>query len=213
MAYKVDISGAMRHLEAAKGQVRFAAALALTTTAKDGQAEVTGAMSTTFDKPTRFTMNAVTIIPARKTSLQAWVIVKDRQAEYLVMQETGGTRQPRPGKPINIPVNIRTNQSGNIPRGAIKRALARPDTFVASGKTPETRHLPPGIYKRHEKPKGRTRAGTARKARRPELLVDFERQAVYRPRFRFEQRVVRVVANKWQGNFVQALQRALATAR
>ncbi|TDH58250.1 hypothetical protein E2C06_33595 [Dankookia rubra] len=56
------------------------------------------------------------IKPATKRELVAEVFVKDRQAEYLALQETGGTRQPAkqalviPGKDASL------NSYGNLPR-------------------------------------------------------------------------------------------------
>lgn len=197
----VDTSGWRRKRGMVEKQVPFAAAVALTQTAKDAQKVVTDRLERIFDRPTPWTKNSITIVSAKKTNLEALVLVKDLQAQYLAIQETGGIRTPRPGKPINIPVNIRTNASGNIPRGAIRREVGKTNVFtVGLGEK-----LPPGIYRR---------ARARRKQRQvPTLLVAVERRAQYRPRFEFKRQVVTVIRARWSINFDQAMDRALATAR
>lgn len=203
----IDIGGARRKLGAVERQVRFATARALTMTAKDAQGAVTADLDSIFDQPVRFTRQAIAILPARRETLEAWVLVKDRQAEYLALQETGGLRMPRPGAPVLVPVGIRTNRSGNIPRGAVARTVAKPDSFVAGGKDARTRHLPPGIYRRMK------RRGRGRAPGRLKLLASLERRAAYRPRFGFRRRVVSVVLDRFPRNFAEALRQALATAK
>lgn len=65
-------------------QLPFAAALALTDTARAAQAEVTRALPAIFAAkgrpPTPFTMRAVGVTPARKSDLRAVVFVKRLQA-------------------------------------------------------------------------------------------------------------------------------------
>ncbi len=214
MRSSVTISGADAKLALAQRQVPFAMAMALTALAQDGRAAAIASLPQRLDRPTPFTMQAVGIAPATKASLQSVVFVKDRQATYLAMQETGGTRTPAPGAPINLPVGQRPNQYGNIPKGAIRRAKARDDTFVANGQG-TTAHLPPGLYKRAAKGRRRKAAkGSAGKAGGGlQLLVAFERQAKYTPRLGFVETVRAEVDRRTAERVREAVARALATAR
>lgn len=153
-------------------QAVFATAVALTETAKQAQRQVASALPEIFDNPNPFTQRAIAALPAKKENLVATVLVKDQQAEYLGIQETGGVRTPKPGAPVFMPKNIRTDRYGNVPPRfwrQLDQLLATKvyvgsqtvsvktrrqvssyggGLFVASGSNPRTRHLPPGIYER-----------------------------------------------------------------
>lgn len=196
----VDLSGWKAKRATIEKQARFATAVALTQTAKDAQTEVTRDLPQIFEAPTPFTQKAIAITPARKDSLVAWVFAKDIQAKYLATQEVGGPRQPAPGAPLVVPVNIRRTAYGGIGRGGVKRELRKPGTFtVGEGDG----RLPPGIYRR----------GKGRKAGRPVLLVALERVTRYKPRFGFKPRVLNVARQRFPANFKTALTKALLSAR
>lgn len=173
-------------------QVPFATAVSLTRTAKDAQTNLEKRLGRVFDRPTPFTRRAIAIRPARKTRLVARVLVKDIQARYLLLQETGGVRRPQ-RRALILPSAARRNQYGNLPRGAVKRMLARPDTF--SG----------------------TVAGVAgiwqRKGRRLKLLVAYEGRAVYRPRFGFRDTAAKTARARFDHHLRRELAKAIATAR
>lgn len=95
-------------------QFRFAAAVALTRTAQTARLDLRRKMPEVFDRPTRFTLNSVFIIPARKDTLKATVGLKDTgdaaSAQYLKPQVFGGRRaQKRFEK--------RLEDAGIMPRG------------------------------------------------------------------------------------------------
>jgi hypothetical protein len=198
----IDISGWLRKRQMVQKQARFATAVALTQTAKDAQKALTQALPQIFDRPIAFTQNSVTIISATKAKLESVVLVKDKQATYLAIQEVGGTQRPRPGAPLVVPVNIRRNVYGNIGRGGIKREVAKPGVFTV-GRNAQS-NLPPGIYRRG---KGRNRTAA------PVLLVSLERRTQYKPRFNMKRRVLAVAEIRFPINFERALRHALATAR
>lgn len=197
----IDISAWLRRSEAVKKQARFAVALALTRTAQDAQRSVTQALPQTFDRPNPWTQKAIAVTPARKDNLESVVFAKDSQAKYLGIQEVGGTRTPKPGTPVVVPVNIRLNAFGNIGRGVIKREVHKPGTFTVG----QGEKLPPGIYRR-TKGRGQGR-GKVR------LLIAVEKRAKYSPRFNFRRRVTVVAKRTFPRNFENALKQALATAR
>jgi hypothetical protein len=210
-------------------QTRFAAALTLTMLAKDGQKVAQARIGEAFDNPTRFTRNAIAITPAKKTYLVSTVFAKDAQAEYLALEETGGGRKPEPGRPIIVPAAIKVNVHGNIPRGRIKREIAKDRTFVADGTSPKTRHLRPGIYERPKRAKrrGGGKGGVGALRQTPDgkntggikgltplkFLASLEKAARYRPRFKFKETVNVEVENKVGARWREAVERAFASAR
>lgn len=177
----------------AQRQLPFAVSVALNATADDVAKNATKGLARRLDRPTRFTLRAFAVLRSTKNRLAARVFAKDRQAEYLAFQEQGGERAPS-GRAIVVPVGIRRNQHGNIAKGGVKRALARPDTFSGA---PAGRAG--GIYQR-------TRTGLR-------LLVSYAAKAVYRPRLRFRADAEKTARARFPVQFERALLRALATAR
>ena len=173
-------------------QLPFATALALTATAKDVQRNVEKAIDRGFDRPTPFTRRAIGITAARKTRLIASVFVKRIQAQYLAVQETGGERRPR-GRALVLPAAARLNRYGNLPRGAVRRLLGRPDTFSGT-----VRGIA-GIWQR--------------RGRSVSLVVAYEPKARYRPRLGFMDTARKTARARFPIQMRRALERALATAR
>jgi hypothetical protein len=173
-------------------QFPFALAKALTDTARDAQKEVTDQLPRIFEKPTPFTMRAIGYGRATKQTLTSTVFVKDIQAEYLKLQVSGGVRHPR-GRALVLPVEQKVNTYGNIPRGAVRRLLARPDTF--SGRV----HNIPGIWQR-------TKKGL-------KLMIAYEPEARYARRFPFVEIVKRIVDTRFASNLIAAYALAIRTAR
>ena len=202
----VDTSQLQRRVAALPKQVRFATAYMLTQLAKDGREAATKRIEHAFDRPVRFTQSALTIKPANKANLTSVVLAKYIQAGYLAIQETGGERRPQPGAPVIVPVDIRLNTAGNIPRGKVRREVAKPTTFVSGQDTGRTRHLPPGIYQRFKRPKRKV-------ARPPKLLVALEKVARYRPRFGFRETVHDAVDVSVERRWREAIAKALDTTR
>jgi hypothetical protein len=208
-----------------KGQVRYGTAVALTKTAQQARDVVKASLPVVFDRPTPFTMSSVTIKPASKSNLVSTVLIKDLQAQYLAMQETGGEGVPQPGSPINLPVEQRTNAYGNISRGAIGRAKATGNVFVADGKG-RTADLPPGLYQRLGVRKRKVGVGIPRGSRAGmvttgrgkqkslvKLLVAFEQAARYRPRLGFHERVEAIVTANLRENIEREILAARASAK
>lgn len=74
-------------------QVRYAAAVALTRTAKRLTTLMEDEVRAAFDKPTNFTIRAFGYKPANKVNLASVLFIKDRQGEYLRPNIVGGGRQ------------------------------------------------------------------------------------------------------------------------
>jgi hypothetical protein len=176
-----------------RSQLPFATARALTMTGKDAKARVEQQMGKVFDQPTPFTQRGVAALPATKAKLYSRVVIKDAQAKYLGIQEDGGIRRPA-ARALVVPFQARLNRYGNLPRGGVRRLLARDDTFsgVVRGVG--------GIWQRN-------RDGTVR------LLIAYEDQATYRPRFGFRRMVEKTARDRFDANFRRAFAEAMETAR
>jgi len=176
----------------AQKQIPFAMALTLTKTVQSAQRSEKIAMDRQLDRPTPFTKRGVAIRKATKTNWQAQVFIKDIQAEYLKWVVEGGTRKPK-NKAHVLPVTIKRNKYGNIPRGKVQKLLQRADVFSGVVKGVQ------GIYQR-------TRRGT-------QLLLAFEPVVRHKPQYKFyevaEKRIEQVIGRQ----FSLAMVRALKSAR
>jgi hypothetical protein len=176
-----------------RSQLPFATARALTMTGRDAKRDLEQHIGQVFDRPTRFTQSSVAAQPATRARLYSRVLIKDAQAAYLGLQEDGGTRTPA-RRAIVVPFGARLNQYGNLPRGYVRRMLARADTFSGT-----VRGIG-GIWQR-------TRDGGVR------LIVAYEQTAQYRPRFGMRDRVEQSAREHFPPNFERAFREAMETAR
>ena len=109
-----------------RDQMPFAIARALTDMAQLGKATITREIPTIFSKggpPKPFTVNSVVARPASKSTLAAEVFIKDTQAAYLQLEETGGTRSPR-GAALVLPGSSAPalhDLHGNLPEGLLRK--------------------------------------------------------------------------------------------
>jgi hypothetical protein len=181
--------------DAARQQLPYATARSLTEAAKAAQGGITRELPTIFDRPTPFTMRAIGIVPARKDTLTAEVFVKDIQAQYLKLEETGGTRQPKKTALV-LPTDIKLDVYGNIPRGALQRMKGRGKAAVFVGTVKGIG----GFWQR----------GPLHSIR---LLAAFAPRAEYRPRFGYHARVEAIARRTFAAAFERNLKLALATAR
>lgn len=235
----IQVAGVLEAVEAYGRSARFAARDALNVTVTEAKLLTERRIADAFDRPNPFTLRGITIKRAHTSTLEAMVLVKDQQAEYLAIQETGGERRPAPGRPVNVPVakNLRLNQFGNVPKAFWDRlrGLKNEKAYVGIGtydikkrsrvkkygggvfvvgekKTPRTKHLKPGIYERPmrsvaqvgDKFKGEANGAA------PKLLIAFEPDATYQPRFRFRATVQEAHQRRFEEAFRAALARELA---
>ncbi|MGG5811455.1 hypothetical protein [Falsiroseomonas sp. CW058] len=201
---RADLRPLTRNLDdLARRQVPFATARALTAMADAAAVANRRALPSIFDRPTPFTRAGIAVAPARKNSLVARVYVKERQAEYLVLEETGGTRKPERskhggtgrGQALVMPKAVKRNAFGNIGFRGLASLKRRKDVFVG-----KTANGTGGFFRRLEDGK-------------LQPLVIFVRSAAYKPRFGFKARVIKVAQATMAPAFRQALAKALATAR
>lgn len=211
-------------------QVAFGTARGLTQVAKAAAFQVTRELPEVFDRPTPYTMRSIGMEPATRENQVAKVFVRPDQLAYLEREIMGGERTPKPGSPVNVPVDAKLNQYGNIPRKGIKRYLAQKDTFSADG-TGKTYHLKPGIYRRAERGERRnggkgtkgplTQGGSGKRvggsaakgATSLDLLVAFKPRATYSKRFGFVKMTEDAVRPMLSKTVQASIDQALATAR
>lgn len=106
-------------------QARYAAAVALTRTAKDiAAAAPDQAERELGGLTTRFTRQGLYTEPARRDQLVATVGYKRLQAAYMAYQVRGGDRAPR-RQAQRLPAEVRLDAFGNIPRGTIAALIDR----------------------------------------------------------------------------------------
>ena len=104
-------------------QVKYAAAQALTQTAKKIKDVTPAELDKSLDRPTSFTKRGLYVKPAKRDNLVAEVGFMAKQAEYMRYQIAGGTRNPG-AKGLKLPAAIKTNEFGNIPKGLIAQLVA-----------------------------------------------------------------------------------------
>jgi hypothetical protein len=184
----------------ARRQLPFAAALALNDTAAQVKTATERGLERDFDRPTAFTRRSLYLRRASKARLEAEVGAKSIQAGYLKYQVAGGVRRPR-GRAIVVPVNQRRNAYGNMPKGAVRRALSSGRAF--SGRAGKTA----GVFQRPSKAASRRGHG------RLKLLVAYESKVRYRPRLRFYDTANKSARGAFRPAFLRRLQEALRTAR
>lgn len=189
-------------------QIPFATARAITLTLNVAQRDVLRQLDKDIDRPTPFTRRAFRVDGAKKDTLTGRLYAQRKQNEYLRWAIFGGVRLPkgqafalRPAKPG--PKGIRLNRYGNVPKGQQARAQLARGAFSA------TIGGVAGIWKAP----GKTKSGKLRKGSRMQLVLAYERQAVYRPRYRFFERGQNSIRVNWPRIFNKSFRDAIRTAR
>lgn len=220
-------------------QLPFATALALTKTGQDVKARLEREMGERFDKPTPYTRRAFRLIPATKTDLRAVVTWREDARNYLAPQVYAGQRRAKaletalraaghlPAGWFAVPgAGARLDPFGNMDRGQVIQVLSQLRITMTAGYTrnmsfanrkaiaaqrkaggrffvikPDAGHGQPGVYQREFS------------GRNISPVVIFVRSAVYRVRLPMQQITQDVVAQRFEPNFIAALERARATAR
>ena len=206
-------------------QIPYAMARALNDCTAAAAKSVNAAMSETFDRPTGFTSRAAIApraLAASKANLAATVTLRPIQAQYLALEETGGTRTGAmntgtPSKTIMLPGKIlNLNSFGNIPKGTLPRwkaqatPVGRRGRGHASGRAPSIAFLPASAPGNLAKISGWfRRLGKGHLAR----LSAFEKTTTYKPRLGYHERVEAVVRATWPVAMLARLHGAIRSAR
>ena len=126
-----------------RNQIPFAAALALTETARLAEAEIQSEMRTIFDRPTPYTLSSLRLIPATKQRLEARVWIKDEAdgaapaTRWLTPEVYGGPRNDKrsetllkargilpEGRFVVPGAGMKLDRYGNISRGQMQKILS-----------------------------------------------------------------------------------------
>ncbi len=222
-SFRLDIRADIRPLQRAlddlaRKQLPYASALTLTALAKRVQAEETRAIAETFDHPTPFTQRAIGVKAATKATQTALVFAKDIQAQYLQPFLNGGRQLLRGKVGLPVPIDARTNQYGNLPKGAIARMKAQPNVFFGKVKLRDGRTIS-GIWQRPgnanggARPRAANHASGARARGSLKLLVEWTSGVEVHQRLDYRPRAARVIAAYGAIEFGAAMKRALSSAR
>jgi hypothetical protein len=191
-----------------KQQIPFAVARAITQTLNIAKKDVLRQLDKDIRNPVPFTRRGFRVDGADKKTLRGRLFILPKQNDYLQYQIFGGVRLPkgvalalRPAKPG--PGRIKLNRFGNLPRSQMAKAQLARGAFSA------TINGVAGIWKAPTKTKG----GKVRKGSKFQLLLAYERQAVYRPRYRFFERGQNSIRVNWPRIFERSFRSALRSAR
>ena len=197
----------------AASQLPFAIALGINDVSGQIKEAEETALARDLDRPVPFTRRGLAVARASKRRLTGVVGFKRIQAAYLALQATGGTRRAK-RRAIVVPVRHRLNKYGNMPRSAIKRALAKPDVFSGTVKGVS------GIWQRPKRGKRRTKSGprmgpvgTVGSKKGLKLLAAYEASVKYRPRLRFVPRAHRLAKREIAPAIAKRLTQTVKTAR
>lgn len=198
-------------------QLPFAAALALTQTAKDAQASVRASMPAKFTLRRQWIVQGIRIKPANKTTLEAWVYSKDA---FMARQETGGIKTGKPGGG-----NFSSSSVAEATKGVRARPVggrvAVPTDKVLRNKSDIIRKsdLPAGLGKKaFVIGKGGNEQYLARrfsKGKRAglQILYVLKGSTYIKPRLGLEEITTKVVERRFNKHFSEAFERAISTAR
>lgn len=235
-SFDLDVQGSLRgladelHVEAR--EIPFVTAMAMNYTAEDIKAAAVAEMQRVFDRPTRFTLNALAVRRASKHDLHAEVYFKEGfgsipAKRYLGPEVSGGGRG---GKSFELALRragvmtaaeyaVPTSYApldgfGNLRGSIITRILsdvqANPDPLSNSTHKTRTRRRKRGRGTYFVVRGGRPAAGIyfrlGLRDMRPILL--FVRQPRYSPRFEFYAIAQRIA----EGNFGRNFERAVAAS-
>ncbi len=199
---KITVKGdtaARRQLQAIGKQAPFALATALNNSANSVQQAVRHSLND------QFTLRRKTFIErtifrqpgqdfASKTKFQAAVRVHPER-DVLAPHEAGGVKAPRDGRSIAIPTsNARRNKADIVGTANRPRALLAKGAAFRRGDV---------LLKK---------AGRGKRSKLVALFV-FKRSVRLRPRLGMDATAQRVVPEVWERHALQAVERAIATAR
>ncbi|AKU43289.1 minor tail protein [Rhodobacter phage RcRhea] len=198
---RISVASNLRDVErdlsdVGRKQLPFATSLALNEMADELAQEETARMDRALDRPTPFTKRAWAVRRSTKRNLVAAVYARRIQAAYLSKLEDGGDRTPE-GRALILPAKLRLNKFGNLLRGAVKRAVAKPNTFSGTPKGAAGRG--PGVFERRGK--------------KLVKLVTYADRANYRPQLGFEDAARKMVARRFPAKLEAALIRAFSARR
>jgi hypothetical protein len=207
---KVDTRAVERALASASSQIPYAIASTVNVVASGLREAENAGITAAFKNPRPFTRSSVVYDKATKGNPTAVVRVKDAQAKYLNPYEVGGVHE-LPGAGLLIPVDARTDQYGQLPKGAIARLFAQPGNFV------KTIHGISGLWQAKPPTEAAKRKAAKRGVVTPrpklKLLLKFGVNKPVTERIDFQKRAESFVAMRLASAMSEAIARTLSTMR
>ena len=193
---KLDVKDLVPFMNGVIESVQMTTAIALTRTAKHAQGAVQDHMADVFTLRNKYTQNQVRISPATKRNPVAAVFISP-QAEYLVLQETGGTKTPK-GNHLAIPQDaVWPNRTRVLAKGRRPRALQQ-----NGGKRKPFLMIPKSGAKLIVRRKTKKRLPV-------EVLYSLSRTAEVDKRLSFYETVLRDVKGRFSDEFKRAFEESL----
>ena len=207
-----------------RSQLPFAISNTLNSIAFGGRKHVQSQLKAKLDQPTPYTLRGVQVEQAHKKKalvaklgfagkgfgrMQGEILPGD----YMPFQIKGGIRHPRK-RTIMVPTkHQKTNKFGNLAKTKYRSLIADKARYFAGvptegskgGRKPRLGPEASGVWKRLG-PKGNRRKNI-------QMMIAFEPQADYRPRFPFPEIVSRHVKRTFQREFGKAFTKAMKSAR
>ena len=224
----MDVDRVIANVDRAAGQMRFAAAFALTAAMKDVREAEVKKMQSVFDRPTPYTLNALRVTPANKRTLRAELGFKEFGGtpawKYLGPQVKGGSRRPKgferalqragilKAGEYAIPTGIMArNAYGSVPGGQFTRILsalgANPDPLSNTRRRPKAasrkRNLDYFVLRGKKAPDG-IYLRTGRVAR---AVILFVSSVSYRARYPYYETAASVLRPAFRRHFANAYER------
>lgn len=235
------VAEASAKLKKIESQIPFATAVALTRTAQTVKKEIEGEMKSVFDRPTRWTLNSLRLVPAKKDKLEARVVMKDAAdksvpaTRWLNPEIEGGPRRDKAserqmrmqgvlpsGKYIAPGKGAKLDRFGNMTKGQITKIMSGVGGFNEAGfdanATDSKRSRRKGNAKRYfVLRRGSMPLGIAERFGRGKdsirMVLAFVRKPNYKRRLDFYGLGQRVIDRELPKELKASFARALATAR
>ena len=241
ISVSLDVAAMEQRLaEMHRKQLPFAASQALNDTAKGIAVQINADMPKIFDRPTPFTSRAVVAPPslgARKDSLAAMVTLRPVQAQYLRLEEVGGTRSPaentrKVASALVLPGKADLDSYGNLPSGYLARISRQAKSDQSRRTAAKAAKLQAAKARKRKSQKldrdsgiVYLKGGDPRNSRgeggffarlpghKLQRLTGFQAETHYQPHFHFHDRVLKIAAALFNQAFPLRLAQAIASAK
>lgn len=222
-------------LSSIERQIPFATMNALNSTAAIVKAELDREMASVFDRPTRWTLNSLRILYAKKTKLSASVWMKNEAdksgpaTKWLLPEIEGGARDAKrsetllrdngllgEGRYIMPGKDAKLDRHGNLSRGTVQKAVSGLGaSFDKLQNSTESRRSQANKRAFFLLGKGDGALGIGQRTgkRSIRMIIAFGKRPSYSKRLDFYGVGSKVAQNNLEAEMVKALRKALATAR
>lgn len=214
ISIKHDLDKAMAGFAAQQKQVRYAAAVALTKTAQDLQAEIRNEMPRNFTLRRQWVVQGIRIKAARRDFLQAEVFSRD---PFMAIQESGGTKTAIGRRVFDyqgylaVPLDARRSKYDVVRKEDWPENLV--DPFILTARDGRKYLAVHQLGSRKGPRSVRTMRGKQKRETGTRLMYTLVKSEQLRARLGMRRIAARIVEPRWHENFGRALFEALSTAK